>query len=459
MTLAQLREKLKADRTKLSDLRGKAAADGATAEDRAAYKAGIAACNQVLDLIKDAEEEERIEGLASKGANEPIEGIGHNGGPDARTWAMPKQTPTKEQKTLLAVAADAKAALINKYDNPKDRATAVSVLKAEGYGDFADEQIAIQRRKTVTSGISSNVLLPQPVASEIIEMLRPQSTFLDGNPRRVRLIGGKYRQPRGVSGSTAAYVGEGAKKPVGTPGFDDINMSSHKLAGIVLLTNEALKWPVADIEAYVRNDLRQVLGLTMDSAMYFGNGTGATPLGILRKSGITTIDASAAGNFANVKAPTVAEIDSMASRLILSMTGANIVMTNRWRWLMGYRTWHYLSNLRDGNGNRIYPELAQGQFKGITILVSNQVPENGGTNTDESSLSLIDFGHVLFAEEEGMIMKSSTEATIDDNGTTVFLWQQNMMAILCETEHDVTLDQSKAVATLTKVRWGSTAAG
>ncbi|KMO34318.1 phage major capsid protein [Methylobacterium aquaticum] len=455
MTLAQLREKLKADRMKLAALRGKAAADGATAEDRAAYKAGIATCNQVLDLIKDAEEEERIEGLSSKGANDPIEGIGHNGGPDVRTWAVPKQTVAKEQKTLLAVAADAKAALINKYGDPKERATAISVLKAEGFGDFADEQIAIQRRKTVTSGISSNVLLPQPVTSEVIELLRPQATFLEGNPRRVRLIGGKFRQPRGASPATAAYVGEGAKKPVGTPGFDDINMSSYKLAGIVLLTNEALKWPVVDIEAYVRNDLRQVLGLTMDSAMYFGNGTGATPLGIFKKSGITTLDASTTGYFANVKAPTVAEIDSIASRMILSMTGANIVMTNKWRWIFSYRTWHYLSNLRDGNGNRIYPELAQGNFKGISFLVSNQIPENGGTTTDESSLSLVDFGHVLFAEEEGMIMKSSTEATIDDNGTTVFLWQQNMMAILAEMEHDVTLDQSKAVATLTKVRWGA----
>lgn len=99
--------------------------------------------------------------------------------------------------------------------------------------------------------------------------------------------------------------------------------------------------------------------------------------------------------------------------------------------------------------------LGQRAMPAARVLVTNQFAENGGVNTDEGNVGLVDFAHVLFAEEEGMTMKTSTEATIDDGGQLILLWQQNMSAILCEMQHDVTLDQPKAAALLTHVRAGS----
>lgn len=463
MTLAQLREKLKADRTKLSDLRGKATAEGATVDDRAAYKAGVKACQDTLDLIKDAEEEERIDALSSKAADAPAGGGGDGG--ERRTYAAPKKTVKDEQKPLFPVAAQAKAAILNKQaqeSGSSERISPVDLLNNEGYGELVKEFDAKAREQRFKAGLAStvsgNVLLPQPVAEEIIPILYPAATFLQGNPRRVQLIGGTYRQARGVGSATAAYIGEGAKKPVGAPTFDDIDMRSHKLAGIVYMTNEAAKWTIGRLEDYVRGDLRRVMGLKMDSAMYFGTGVGATPTGIFNQPGITVLDGSGTLQFANNRTPTYQELDRIASRMMLSLTGANIVRSDTWRWTMGYRFQQYLADLRDGNGNQIYPGVddpVNPRWKGIRILVSNQFSENGGTNTDEGNLGLADFAHVLFAEEEGMTMKTSTEATIDDGGTLILLWQQNMSAILCEMQHDVTLDQPKAAALLTHVRAGS----
>lgn len=461
MTLAQLREKLKADRAQLADLRAKATADGAKPEDRASYGAAVKSCQDTLALIKMAEDEEAVDAAASKSADAPVAGMGHNSG-DSRPFASPKKALKDEQKALLPVAAQAKAAIINKRSaesGSADFVSAVDLLKNEGYGEALKEFDAKAREQRfkagVTSTVSGGVLLPQPVADEIIPILYPATTFLQGNPRRVQLIGGKYRQPRGTGSATAAYVGEGAKKPVGAPTFDDIDMTSHKLAGIVYMTNEAVNWTVGRLEAFIRGDLQRTMGLKMDSAMYFGTGAGATPTGIFNQPGITIFDGSGTTLFANNRKPTVAELDSLAMRMILSLTGANIIMADSWRWTMGYRFWAYLDTLRDGNGNKIYPELAQGLWKGIRFLVSNQFAENSGANTDEGSLGLVDFSHVLFAEEEGMVMRTSTEATIDDGGTLVLLWQQNMSAILCEMQHDVTLDQPKAAALLTHVRAGS----
>jgi len=461
MTLAELREKLKAARIKAAELRTKAAGDSATAEERTAYTAAVKNYGEILQMVKDAEAEEAHEAQTSKDANAPA-GMGHNSGDDPRVYAAPKKTLKDEQKPLLPVAAQAMAAMANKRAQESgsgERVNAVDILKSEGYGDALKEFDAKAREQRfkagVASNISSSVLLPQPVTEEIIPILYPSTTFLQGDPRRVQLTGGTYRQPRGTGSSTAAYVGEGAKKPVGAPTFDDMRMASHKLAGIVYMTNEAVKWTVGRLEAFIRADLQTVMGLKMDSAMYFGTGAGATPLGIYNKPGITVIDGSGTNLFANNRRPTVAELDALYVRMTLALTSANIVQTDKWRFTFGYRFLNYLMTLRDGNGNKIYPELVDGRWGMIRYLVSNQFTENGGTNTDAGDIGLVDFGHVLFAEEEGMIMKTSTEATIDDGGTLVLLWQQNMSAILCEMEHDVALDQPKAAVRVTGIRAGS----
>ncbi|GAN49699.1 phage major capsid protein [Methylobacterium radiotolerans] len=464
MDLKTLRQRLKDGRARLVDLKAKAFAENASTEDRTAYTDGLKSCEDTLEQIKLAEREQAIEAAASKGANDPAGGEGAEGG-ERRPYASPAKTVKDYQKALLPVAAQAKAAILNKQSQESgsgERISPVDLLKQEGYGEVLKELDAKAREQRfkagLASGVSGGVLLPQPVADEIIPILYPAATFLQGNPRRVQLIGGTYRQARGVGSATAAYVGEGAKKPVGAPTFDDIDMRSHKLAGIVYMTNEAAKWTIGRLEDYVRTDLQRVMGLKMDSAMYFGTGAGATPTGIYNQDGITVIDGSAAGLFANSRAPTYAELDRIASRMMLALTGANIVRSDTWRWTMGYRFQQYLADMRDGNGNQIYPGVddpVNPRWKGIRILVSNQFAENGGANTDEGDLGLVDFGHVLFAEEEGMTMKTSTEATIDDGGTLVLLWQQNMSAILCEMQHDVTLDQPKAAVRLTHVRAGS----
>lgn len=464
MTLAELREKLKAARTKAAELRAKAAGDAATPDDRTAYTAAVKNYGEILQMVKDAEEEEAHEAASTKAADAPA-GMGHNSGDDPRVYAAPKKSVKDEQKPLFPVAAQVKAAILNKQameSGSSERFNPVDLLKQEGYGELVKEFDAKAREQRFKAGlastVSSSVLLPQPVAEEIIPILYPAATFLQGNPRRVQLTGGTYRQARGVGSATAAYVGEGAKKPVGAPTFDDIDMRSHKLAGIVYMTNEFAKWTIGRGEAYVRSDLQRVMGLKMDSAMYFGTGSGATPTGIFNQAGITVLDGSGTTLFANNRAPNLGELDRVASRMILAMTGANIARSETWRWTMGYRFQQYLADMRDGNGNAIYPGVddpVNPRWKGIRILVSNQFAENSGANTDEGDLGLVDFNHVLFAEEEGMTMKTSTEATIDDGGQLVLLWQQNMSAILCEMQHDVTLDQPKAAVRLTHVRAGS----
>jgi HK97 family phage major capsid protein len=341
-------------------------------------------------------------------------------------------------------------------------------LADNGYAGFVKEVKQMEKAaptpsvNIVNGSSSGGVLVPSPLASSIIEMLYPQTTFLQGGPRRVPLIGGKYHQARGATGATASYVGEGQKKPLSAPTFNDINMQAKKLATIVPITQEAKMWTIGDIESYVRADAAMAMALKMDQTMYYGTGVGEIPTGIFVKSGITQLTANS--RFASPTAPTLAELDAAATAMILAMVGVNLYQNPSWAWLMSYRTLAKLQNMRVGatfDGDIAYPEL-QGipdgsptglRWKGIRVLVSNQVPTNLGTPGTETSLSLIDFSQVLFGDEGNMIVKTSDEATLDSSGTLIHLWQQNMMAILFEQFHDVGLRHEQAVVTMSDIRF------
>lgn len=456
MTLAELREKLLKAKTDAAAARAVASKDGATAEQRQAFYDAVKVVTAALEMVKAAEAEELAD--AHTAAPAAKAGMGHNGGP---VFATPKRAVPEESKALMGIAAQHKAAMILFKD--KEKVDPYDLLAEEGYTDYVGELKFMAQRQMaakaavggVMSNISGGVLLPTPLTPQILPILTPETTFLQGNPRRIQLTGGVFRQPRGIGSSTAAYVGEGEKKPIGRPTFGDLTMRSHKLAGIVYMTNESVKWTVGALEAYIREDLRRVMGEKMDQAMYLGTGVGSTPLGIFRQPGITTITTF---TFADGFAPTYTELDRLATRLQMALTGANLTRNSKWRWVMGTRTKAYLSDMRDGNGNAIYPGVEAGSvWKGIPILSSNSIIENAGVGTNEGSLSLVDFSHVMFAEEEAMVMKSTTEATLDDGGVLVHLWQQNMSAILCEMEHDVGLDQPAAVARIEGLKWGAQA--
>lgn len=464
MTLAQLREKLKADRAKLADLRVKAAALGASSDARATLKNALTECEQLLDLIKDAEREEAIDAEATKAAGGAATGgeldqTGHGRAPAAATVKM----TTKQEISLMAAVAAKQGYAFRSHRI----VTAEQILIDEGFSGFVkvlkDRGAIRSKTNTTLTPQDGGVLLPTPNSSTIIDFLRPVNTFIAAGPKTVPLISGRFTQPRGATTATTGYVGEGMRKPVGSPTFNSINMISKKIAGIVTVTDEALAWSLADLQGYIENDLQSSLGSNVDLACYFGPGTAYTPLGVLLRPNISVFNAAstAPAYFANPKAPTVAEIDAMLNRMMLSITDYNIQRNMKWAWVTNWHVIDYMANLRGANGDKIYPTLEGDMptLRNIRVLITNQFPSNGGTNTDESTLALIDFSHVLWGEDGEMRMKTSMEATIDPGtGTLIHLFQQNMMAVLVEMRHDIALEYDQAVSVLQRVRWGSASA-
>lgn len=452
MTLEQLRALLAQKHGALTPLKSKAFADEATQEDLDAFEAALKECEDIEKKISMLERSEALDAATTRAADVVTGGDDETDLGNGRVAPTPKAAPLKlelGQKLSLTAAAIIKA---GKSGDP------LKILANEGYEQFANELKANQKAVNTTDQDEGGILVPTNLQGGILPLLRAESTFLNAGPTRVQLVNGAFKQPRGATGATAGYVAEGAAKPVSTPTFDAIDMKAKKLAGIVPMTNEARKWTVGNLEAYIRDDLRNALALTMDLNAYLGTGSGDSPLGIFNKSGVQTV----AGVFADPTKPTLAELDRFATAMILKLTTANIYSNPRWRWTMAYRTLMYLADMRvgDNDGELAYPSL-QGPnptWKGFPVSVTNQVPTNLGTGTDASLITLTDFSHVLFGEEQGIVMKMSDQATLDPDGTgenLIHLWQQNMFAILAESEHDFGLRYAKAVVKATGIRWGA----
>lgn len=438
MSTLALRARLREKSGALADLKAKALADAATAEDRTALKTALDELKGIEEQLDLAEQAEAIEAKHSKPAEAPVGGA---------AATVPAQAKKAEADQVLSLVA---AAII------KGKATGLHPLKAledEGYGGLAGQL----RAKAVNTLVSADggILVPAAQVAGIVPLLRQASFFLAAGPVRVPFTNGQYKVARGAAGATAAYVAQGALKPVSTPQFDAIDMSAKKLAGIVPLTNEARMWALGDIEGYVRDDLRSAIVTALDLNSILGTGAGASPTGILNKAGVQTYTPTIAAP----TAPTLAELDALATGMILKLTTNLFTLNGKWRWLMSLRTAAKLGNMRDGSGNAVFPGMVGGAAGGtgltwgnIPVIATTHIPTNGGGTTDETTIALVDFSDVLFGEEEGITMRMSEQATLDPDGTgnnLIHLFQQNMFAILAETMHDFGLRRAKAVVKAT----------
>lgn len=461
MTLEEMRAALRKMQEALAALKDKAfSAEGTEADVDALEKhvKDILALEKKIDL---AELSEKAAARAARPANDTttgtlpaVNGAGDGASVSTRRSLLPHGLTG--QDLLVRVAA---ATILAKGRGQK----VLQVLDDEGYGQIAGllADVRDPSGKAVNTLVSSEggVLVPTPLTGGIMPLLRVESSFIAANPVRVTLVNGQYVLPRGLAGATASYVAEGALKPVSTPTFDAISMRAKKLAGIVPITNEAVRWTIGAIEEYVRADLQNALALTLDLNAWLGTGAGASPLGILNKVGVQTVTPT----FVAPTAPTLAELDTFARLMILKLTTANILTTGRWRWVMPYRTALKLADMRVGagtDGEAAFPEMSLGRaggpvWKGFPVIVTAQIPTNLGAGTDETTIALVDFAHVLFGEEEGITMRMSSEATLDVTGagSLVHLFQSNMFAILAEAMHDFGLRTVKAVVKATAIRW------
>jgi len=324
---------------------------------------------------------------------------------------------------------------------------AAELAKTGGYG--GDIAMALS---TVTPG-AGGVLVPENFASEVIESLRPTSIMRSMGVMTPPLNNGNLTMPR-ISGNTVvSYIGTETDIPLTGMTFDDTKLSAKKAAAMVPVSNDLLRMAGVSprVDQLVANDLTVSMGLSEDLHFIRSDGdNGLAPKGLrywALPQNIVTAPA-----VANI---TLEKIDLFLGGMMLRVETANVQM-QACGWIMAPRTIRWLQSLRDGNGNKAYPEIDQGLLKGYKFKLSNQIPVNLGEDGDESEIYFANFADLMIAEDMSLVIDISKEASYKDgNGNIVSAFQRDQTLIRVIAKHDFGPRHVEIVVVGIGVKWGA----
>lgn len=302
---------------------------------------------------------------------------------------------------------------------------------------------------TLTPG-AGGVLVPQNMAREVIELWRPQSVVRRLGARSLPLTNGNITLPRLKGGAVVGYIGSDTDIPTTGQTFDNLKLSAKKLTGLVPISNDLLAYSGTspNVDKLVVDDLTGAMSSREDKAFIRDDGTSDTPKGLLAW-------ALAAAKIVASDGATLQKIETDLNKLILCLESVNANMGAP-GWIMSPRTFRFLEGLRDGNGNKVYPEMAQKLLKGYAVGITTQVPNNLGTGSNASELYFVDFNDCFIGEDEALLIDYSKEATYkDDQGNMVSAFQRDQTLVRVIAKHDFGPRHVESIAILIGVTWGA----
>jgi HK97 family phage major capsid protein len=410
-----------------------AGGDSLTAEQLAQFTELETKINGLTDQLTRAESAERIAAASSVPVSEGAQGIAgppvsHVSGP-----FTPKPVPGEKMAQMVRLLASAQG-------NQQDAAR----MAKEG-GFAPDVHMALS---TVTPG-AGGVLVPENFATDVIESLRPQSVVRKMGAISLPLNNGNLTLPRINGNTNVGYVGEEEDIPLTGMTFDDLKLSAKKMAAIVPISNDLIAFSGINprVDQQVGLDLTVSMGLSEDLFFLRGAGGGNIPKGLRFWAPV--------GNLVPAPATsTLNDVELFLSALLLRLEGANAHMRMP-GWVMAPRTRRWLAALRDGNGNKAYPELDMMMLKGYPIGLSTQVPINLGVGGDESEIYFSDFGDCYIGEVSGLVINFSQEASYKDSeGVMVSAFQRDQTLVRVIAKHDFGPRHVESIAVGTGVTWG-----
>ena len=279
---------------------------------------------------------------------------------------------------------------------------------------------ALEKAATVLDTSNSSALIVEnQLANEFIEMLRAE-TIVDKLSSQMRAAPFNATIPGMATGGIAAWVGEGEAKPATNPTFNTVEIKHHKLAGIVVRTDDLLKLSTPGTDQMLRDDMIEACAALIDNTFIdTGAQTTKRPAGVL--NGATKIDhtGTAVNNYR-------ADLAALRAAFIsngLSLKGAYYVMSETRA--------SDMSELTDALGNPYYRGMdapfGEKTLKGLKVIESE---------TAADVIALIKPSELYLADDGAVEIAFSDQATInmgtDAEQVLVNLWQQNMTAIRAE---------------------------
>lgn len=290
----------------------------------------------------------------------------------------------------------------------------VDMAKQMGFGDEVQDLVTKATLGTTTDvGFASALVQENRLVGEFVEMLRAATVFEQLNGFRAVPFNSKI--PSQLTGGTAAWVGEGAAKPLTNPTYGEVEIKEHKLAAITVYTQELMRRSDPAVDVLVRDDLIEASKTLIDSTFLDAAAASTTrPAGIL--NGVTVTPNTGT---------TAAAYEADLLNLINTFVAANLSLDGAY-FLMSETRAAQISLLRDALGNSYFVGMAlrgTRTLMGIPVITSQAVGDK---------IILVKTSEILLAQDGGVDVSYSDQATLVDGATTHHLWQENKFAVRVE---------------------------
>ncbi len=323
------------------------------------------------------------------------------------------------------------------------RIGAVKILRDWKHNDLAD---TYEKALAASDAIAGGFLVPPQYSQEIIEFLRPASVVRRLGPVSIPMTTGTIRIPKVVVGASAGYIGENTNAPKTQQQFGQVQLTFKKLACLVPISNDLLRYSSPGADSIVRDDVVRAMAQAENNAFLRGDGVNGSPRGLLNwtlPGGLLTANNTVS----------LANITADLGQMIVNLMNNNIPMIKP-VWIWAPRTWNYLMTVQTANG--VFPfrdELMRGTFWGWPYGTTTAVPINlstvaANTANIQSEVYLSDFADAALGESLNLTVDASQEAAYHDGSNVVAAFSQDQTVIRAIQEHDFVMRRQESVCIL-----------
>lgn len=315
----------------------------------------------------------------------------------------------------IGFAQYAQAKIVSQLNAKEGRfESPLEVAKRMGFGDEVQDLITKATLGTTTdAGFAATLVHENQLVSEFVELLR-QATVFD-KLQGFRAVPFRSKIPSQVTGGTASWVGEGAPKPLTNPTFGEVEIGEHKLAAITVYTQELMRRSDPSVSVLVRDDLIAASAALVDATFLDSVAASAVrPAGVL--NGVTATPNTG---------ETAAAYEKDLLALITTFVNNNLSLDGSY-FLMSETRAAQIALLRDALGNTYFPGMGlrgSRTLLGIPVITSQSLG---------NKIILVKTSEILLAQDGGVDVSYSDQATLVDGSTTHHLWQENKFAVRVE---------------------------
>ncbi len=307
-----------------------------------------------------------------------------------------------------------------------------------------------KRALAASDGPAGGFAVADEWSQDIIEFLRPQSVVIKMGGPTIPMTTGTLRLPRISGGATATYIGENVAAPKTQQTFGQVVANYKKLAALVPISNDLLRYASPNAETMIRNDLVAAMAQRADLAAIRDNGTASTPKGIRYWAPSANVISAQTGQALST---TIQDL----GKLLVQLRVNNVRFLNP-GWLIAPRIWNFLLTVTNTNGFYVFRDemLSTGKLWGYPFQVTSQIPVNltdVSAGTAGSEVYLADFADVVICQATQLLVDSSTEAAYVDGSNTNAAFSLDQMVIRTILEHDIVARHDFSIAVLTGMTW------